>query len=72
MVGAKILTEIAHAFIRALQTLDLNQMIRLPPPDCVQQIYPKSMGYPEMDNARLAKYLSIRLIPYPALEIYWV
>ena len=62
MVGAKALEEIGHAFIKALETLDLNEMIRLRSPDCVQQIYPKSMGYPAMDNARSVGYLSLLLI----------
>ena len=63
MVGAKSLEEIAHAFIKALETLDLDEMIRLRSPDCVQKIYPKSMGYPGMDNARSVKGLSLPLIP---------
>ena len=62
MVGANALEEIAHAFIKALETLDLNEMIQLRSPDCVQRIYPKSMGYPEMDNARSAEYRSLHLI----------
>ena len=51
MAPAPTLQEFAHKFIQALETLNLDRMIALRLPECVQQIYPASMEYLPMDNA---------------------
>ncbi|KAL2044705.1 hypothetical protein N7G274_002479 [Stereocaulon virgatum] len=64
MVAAGFLEDIAHAFLKALGTLDLDKIFRLHPLDCEQPIYPKSMADPRMDKGKVSK------TPFSTLDTY--
>lgn len=44
------LTDTAHAFIDALASLNLDNMLALRTPDCQQYIWPMSLGRKPMGN----------------------
>ncbi|MCJ1469623.1 hypothetical protein MMC07_008258 [Pseudocyphellaria aurata] len=45
------LQKLTHNYVKAIETLDVEQQIAPRLPDCIQQVSPKSLGHPPTDNA---------------------